>query len=84
MGGDWISFPQLLICCWACLLLLLALNYRWRLVLPRVHSILPLLLLAAGLYQHAALLQLAARCETALLATAPASFLQRTFDLPLS
>ena len=84
MGRDWISFPQLLICCWAGLLLLAAVNYGWKADLRRLHSVLPLVLLAAGLYQHAALLQFASRCETTLLGSAPAAFLQRTFDLPLS
>lgn len=84
MEGGWIGFSALLGGCWAATLLALALKYLWKLDLRRAQSILPLLLLAAGLYQHAALARFAARCQTVLMASPPGLFLSRSLDLPLS
>ena len=78
MEGDWISFPGLLRCWSALLLLPLALAWVWKFELPRPRSMLPALLLA-GLWLQAPIGQLAEQCQTALLGSAPLQFFSQAF-----
>jgi hypothetical protein len=84
MWGNGTSFSSLLLCWWAAMLLLPALGWLWRADLQRPRSLLPLAAVALALYQHAALAQFGLQCRAALLASPPAAFLVRSFDVPLS
>ncbi|MDE0855073.1 MAG: hypothetical protein OSA97_11700 [Nevskia sp.] len=83
MSQDWISFPALLRCWGALLLLPLVLASLWKFEFWRPRSALPLVLLALSLWWHAPLEQLAARCQVALHNSAPVGFLDRAFGAVL-